>query len=139
MAFDSIQHIAGGDIRPSRFVKQSTAADYTVLEADANEMIIGVSTNATQDAPLPSGDGDAAESGDSVAINPIGSYALVKVGSGGVTRGAKVKSDADGQAVLAATTGTTMQWVAGIAVESASEGEFAKILVMVMPHYPALA
>ncbi len=139
MAFDSIQHVAGGDIRPARFVKQSTAADYTVLEADANERVIGVATNATQDAPIPSGDGDAAEAGDSVAVNPIGSYSLIEVGSGGITRGALVKSDTDGKAVLAATTGPTLQWIGGQAVETASAGEFAKILVMSFPHYPALS
>lgn len=138
MPFESLPMIAGGDIRPSRFVKVSTAADMTCLEADANEKIIGVSSDATQDAPLANADTDAAEAGDQVHIQPIGSKCKVTVGSGGVTRGAQVKSDSDGKAVLAATTGTTSQWIAGTALESASEDELADILVESFAFRPAI-
>lgn len=139
MAFNTFSAIAGGTIRPSRFVKLSTAADHAVLEADANEQISGVSSDATQDAPIPGASGNAAESGDTLLVNQIGTIALVEVGSGGVTRGANVKSDADGKAILALTTGATMQWVGGQALASAAEGELAPILVHPFPHYPALA
>lgn len=139
MSFDSFPHAAGGDINTSRFVKISTAADNTVLEADANEQICGVSSEAAQDAPIPGASALAAVSGDSVSVHPIGSIACVLVGSGGVTRGANVKSDADGKAVLAATTGTTVQWIAGTALETAAAGELAKILVQSFAHRPALS
>jgi hypothetical protein len=137
--FEPIPAVAGGTIRPSRFVKASTAADNAILEADANEMIVGACAEHTRDAPIEDASGNAAVSGDSVTYYPEGNRCLITVGSGGVTRGAEVKSDADGQAVLAATTGATKQWVAGIAEESASEGELAHILLKVYPHYPALA
>ena len=139
MAYNTFSAVAGGDIRPSRFVKLSTAADHAVLEADANEQIVGVSSESTQDAPIPSASANAAEAGDQLNVQQIGTIALVEVGSGGVTRGANVKSDADGKAVLAATTGATMQWVGGQSLASASEGELAPILISPFPHYPALS
>lgn len=140
MPFETIQGVAGGDVRPARFVKISTAADNTFLEADANEVTIGIATNATQDAPLPNADGDAAEATDQLAVHPIGSVCDLEIGSGGVTRGANIKSDADGKGVLAATTGAIAQNVGAIALESASEGEFARVLVVqIQKLYPALA
>lgn len=137
--FEPIPAVAGGTIRPSRFVKVSTAADNAILEADANEQVCGACAEHTRDAPIEDASGNAAVSGDAVTYYPEGNRALVLVGSGGVTRGAEVKSDADGQAVLAATSGATKQWVAGIAEQSASEGELAFILLKTYPHYPALA
>lgn len=137
--FEAIQALAGGDINPSRFVKLSTAADYTLLEADANEQTVGASTDATRDAPVPNASTLAAASGEPVHVKTIGSICLVTVGSGGVTRGALVKSDADGKAVLAATTGTTVQWVSGRALATCAEGELAPILLESYPYRPALA
>lgn len=136
----SIPMVAGGDIRPARLVKLSTAADFTLLEADANERCFGVSMDATQDAPIPNADGDAAESGDHFMYYGAGEECVLEIGSGGVTRGAMIKSDADGKGVLAATTGTTLQWVAAEALETASAGEKAKVRVLApTPYYPALA
>lgn len=140
MCFENPPMAAGGDIRPARFVKISTAADFTYLEADANDEVFGISTNATQDAPLPNADGDAAESGDHVHVNPPGTICDLEIGSGGVTCGAWIKSDADGKGVLAATTGTTAQNYGAKALESASEGEMARVIVWPVPKvYPALA
>lgn len=136
---EPIQAKAGGTIRPSRFVKVSTAADFTILEADANEFVVGVSMENTRDAPLDGASTDLASSGDPCEYYGEGRIAPVLVGSGGVTRGAEVKSDADGQAVLAATTGTTKQNIGGVALETASEGELARILIKIRSEYPALA
>lgn len=140
MPFEMPPLVAGGDIRPCRFVKISTAADFTVLEADANEEVFGISTNATQDAPIPNADGDAAEAGDQVHVNQPGTFALLELGSGGVTRGGWLKSDADGKGVAVATTGATAQFYGAKALESGSEGEFVKVIVWPLPKiYPALA
>jgi hypothetical protein len=137
--FEPQQGVAGGDIRPHRFIKQSTAADYTMLEADANERTVGVAQENTQDAPVTGGSANAAEAGDQFSYAPVGTIASVEVGSGGTTHGALLKSDADGKAVLAATIGATMQWISGIALESASDGEISKIQVVSYPLYPALS
>lgn len=136
--FETIQGVSGGTIRPSRFCKLSTAADQTFLEADANEACIGVSQDHTRDAPVPNADTDAAEAGDPVSINPIGSVCLLELG-GTVTRADELKSDADGKGVVRATTGTTLQNVGAIALESGVSGEFIKVLVFRTSIYPALA
>lgn len=136
---EPIPFVSGGTIRPSRFIKQSTAADHTALEADANERAIGISHESTRDAPLADASQSHAESGDQVSYYPEGTVCHLVIGTGGVTRGAAIKSDADGNGVLAATTGATMQWVGAWACESADEGELCRVLVKVYPHYPALS
>ncbi len=132
--FEPIQGVSGGTIRPARFVKPSTAADYTLLEADANEMAFGISDSGTRDAPIEDASGNIAAAGDSFMYHPEGNVTILEIGSGGVTRGAEIKSDADGKGVLALTSGTTNQWVGAIALETAVEGELARVLVKVYPH-----
>lgn len=139
MPTENIQGVAGGDIRTCRFIKLSTAADHRLLEADANEQTIGISSQAAQDAPIPGASANAAESGDSFRYHTEGEVALLEIGSGGVTRGAQIKSDADGKGVLAATTGTTTQWVGAMALESAAEGEKCRVLIKSFPIRPAIA
>lgn len=138
--FETIPAVAGGTIRRSRFVKASTAADNTLLEADANEEIVGVSLEAPKAPPIDGASAtEIAVATDPIPYYPEGKICLLEIGSGGVTRGANIKSDADGKGVLAATTGTTMQWVGAKALETASEGEFARVLIKSFPIYPALA
>ena len=137
--FEPIPGISGGTIRTARFVKQSTAADQTFLEADANEQAVGISDVAPKAAPIDGANAtDIAASGDQFMYHPEGNVCLLEIGSGGVTRGAQIKSDADGKGVLAATTGATMQWVGAMALETDAEGELARVLVKVFPIYPAL-
>jgi hypothetical protein len=136
--FERIQGIAAGTIRPSRFVKQSTAADFAFLEADANEAIIGVSHESTQDAPIPGASANAAEDGDALAVYPIGVVCLLELG-GTVARGDELKSDADGKGVVRATTGTTVQNIGALALESGVSGELIKVLVFRSSVRPALA
>lgn len=136
---EPIQAISGGTIRPSRFVKLSTAADYTLLEADANELIVGISDAGTRDAPIEDASGNIAAAGDAFMYIPEGNVCILEIGSGGVTRGAAIKSDADGKGVLAATTGTTEQFIGAYALETASEGELARVLIKAHSRYPALA
>ena len=138
MPFDNPGMVAGGDIRPSRFVKISTVADYTLLECDANDPVFGVGHESTQDAPIPNADPDAAEAGDQLAVYPIGSVCLLKIGLGGCARGDELKSDNDGKGVARATTGTTIQNVGAIALESALEDDLARVLVVRYPLRPAL-
>lgn len=138
MSFDSASFKAGGDIRPNRFVKPSTAADNRLLEADANEMTIGISQENTRDAPVDGASALAAASGDPIGHAPIGSYPILEINDT-VTHGALLKSDADGLGVLAAVTGPTMQWVGAIALQSGSAGELIRVLVVSFPWYPALS
>lgn len=133
------QVIAGGNINVSRFVKPSTAADMTVLQCGANEQAIGVAYEGNNSPPTP----DLATSYAAIAGAPLriygpGDICQVVAGSGGVTRGGRVKSDADGKAVPIATTGTTIQQIAGWALETAAENELFRIMLHPYSERPAL-
>ncbi len=131
---------AGAAIAPAVFVKVSTAADNTVLTAGANDPIIGVSSESAQNAPIPGANANAATAaGEQCMIHPLGSVALVTAGSGGVTRGDELKSDTDGTAITRATTGTTVQQIGAIALESALAGELAKVFIWRTSMRPALS
>lgn len=134
--------MAGGIIRPCRFVKIQTDGVREVLEADANERVIGISQEGSRKAPgTAADDGYAAIDGDQVTVySHDGQECNLMIGSGGITAGALIKSDADGQGVAAATTGTTAQNVGAIALESASAGEFCRVRIFLQYSiYPALA
>lgn len=138
MPLNNPNFVAGGDIRICRFVKQSTSADYTVLEADANEQTIGISQEGTNDAPTSGASSLAAASGDPVAVYGLGDVCLLTIGSGGVTRGGRLKSDADGKGVAVATTGTTIQQIGARALESAAENELCRVQIVQYSERPAL-
>lgn len=138
--FEPIPAIAGGTIRRSRFIKLSSAADNTVLEADANEPVIGIAHEGPKAAPVDgASDEIIAVAGDPITYYPEGSYAPLEIGTGGITRGAEIKADDDGKGVAAATTGATKQWVGAQAPASANEGEILNVLIKIYPHYPALS
>lgn len=122
-------HVATGTIRVSRFVKLS--GNFSVAECDANESIYGVSQEFSRVVPIPSETADppqAAQSGEALNVHHTpGEIVLIRVGSGGVTYGSDVESDADGQAVIAATTAGTVRNLGGKALETASEGEYARM------------
>lgn len=139
MSYDKPQMRAGGTIEPCRFVKQSTAADFTLLQAGTNERVFGISNEAAQAAPIPSAATAAAVSGDDLNWYGNGEVALLELGSGGITRGAFLKSDTDGKGVAAATTGATMQEVGAQAMESGAAGEKVRVVVYRQQFYPALA
>lgn len=139
MPFATIPFEAGGSIAPSIFVKVSTAADFKVLAAGANDAVIGISSAAAHDAPIPSAATTAAVSGQSVEVHPIGSVALLLAGTGGWTRGGELIADTDGTGIARATTGTTIQNVGAIALESASAGEYGRVLIVRYPLRPALS
>lgn len=133
-----LSQIAGGDINPARFVKLSTAADFTVLEADSNERPYGISVDAAQAAPISGASTLAASAGKSLRVYGIGEECTLTLGSGGATRGGMLVSDADGKGVAAASTGTTVQWVGAEALESGLENEKIKVRVCLFPFRPAL-
>lgn len=140
MSFATIPLKAGAAIGAALFVKLSTAADNTALVADTNAPIIGVSSEAAQNAPIPGASANAAvAAGDQLNIHPIGSVCMVTAGSGGVVRGGELVADSDGTAVARATTGTTIQNVGAIALQSAAAGELVEVLVVRYPLRPALS
>lgn len=92
-----------------RFVKMSAAMKVTLC--GDGELPIGVLQNN------PDADGKAA------TVAGVGSTTKIIAGSGGITYGSKVSSDANGAGVIAADG----DWMAGIALDSVAEGEKATL------------
>lgn len=126
--------IAGGNILPSRFVKPSTAADNTVLQATAGSVaegdrVIGVSQEGGREPPLPSvSTMYAGQAGDAMKVYGDTEVCLLTIGTGGCTRGDRLKSDANGKGLTASTTG---DHYGAIALSSASENELARVQVQI--------
>lgn len=113
--------------KQNHFVTHSTAADLTVLFSRLGEFAIGVLRNAPA-------------SGEIAEVQHEG-IALVKVGTGGVVRGDRVKSNALGEAIAAAagTTNTSDAGAAadpligsnvnGVALRTAAAGVLVEVLL----------
>lgn len=123
---DGIPVIAGGDIRPARFLTISTAANHTVLESNSGDTkLLGISDEHTRNAPQTGGSTNHAEAGDQVLVHLPNDTCLLKIGSGGCTAGDFLKPDADGQGVTAGAAA-----VAGAqALETAAAGVLARVRV----------
>lgn len=113
--------VAGGTIRPFRFVKMHTT-DGQGVEADANEEAIGISDGSTADYTS----NNHAVSGDLIRLQP-GHILYVECG-GTVAGGANAKSDADGKAVAVATTGTTEQHQLVKLIEDGADGKIVRCI-----------
>lgn len=132
---------AGGNIATASFVKISAAAENTCLQAGDNERVIGASQMGTKYPQGLAGLSNtyAAETGDEIQIFGLGDICRVRAGSGGYGSGNMLKSDASGDAVPVATTGTTVQWVAAVAIEDAEAGELGRVQLMFFAYRPALS
>ena len=91
---------AGGDISPSRFVKLSTTADNTVIQAVADDEAIGVSHQGSLDAPIPGVTPLAARENQPCQVFGADEPCEIEAG-GAIASGDKLKPDADGKAVVA--------------------------------------
>lgn len=134
--------VAGGDIRPFRFIKidSTPGASHTGLEADANDELIGVCGGETNYAPL-SGiitTNLHAKAGQPIKLHGDGEETLLELGDT-VTQGQKLKSDNDGLGVPIASIGTTLQRYGAIALENGAAGERIRVQVLLGSERPALA
>lgn len=110
--------VAGGDVRPSRFVKAG-ATDFRVLQAGANERAIGISRKGTRNPPYEGlNDGLLAKVGENCPTHGLGDTAPLELG-GSVTRGDRLRSDANGRGV----TATAAESAYAVAKESGASGE----------------
>lgn len=115
---DMANLIAGGDIRPNRFVKASTAADNTGLECNSTDTPIGISTDSTIDFTSDLHANSTAGT-DEISLQP-GRVNEISAG-GSITRAAFVVPDAEGEGVTA-TSGQYM------ALESATDGAIIRVI-----------
>ncbi len=127
---------ANGTIRRARFVKQDATDDHSILEADANERILGISQVGPRVAPIPEvSDADrivAAVATESCMVHLPGETTqdtLLEAGSGGWSAGDYLKSDADGKGVAIAETAGLKEEVGARAMTSVNEGELGKVTV----------
>lgn len=113
--------IAGGTIAPFRFVKVSTAADDTGLQAaEQNSTILGVSDGSTN-GPTSA---NHAIAGEPITLQG-GDVVLVQC-SGNITRGALVESDANGKAQNA-TISTGARFHGYVALQSGADGLIIRV------------
>ena len=141
MSGNSANWVAGGTIRPSRFVKVDGDNDHRVLEADANEAVVGISQTGTNRAPLSDlvSTSYAAIVDEQIKVYGESDFAVIEAGDA-IVRGNKLKSDADGKGVPILTTGTTLQQYGAIALASAAAaGELIPVMVLIGDTYPALS
>lgn len=125
-------YVANGTIRVARFVKIDSSDNNSVLEADANERVIGISQIGGRTAPTPDVTTDppeAAQAGEHLNVHFVGEECLLRIGSGGCAAGALLKSDADGQGVAIAESAGNKQEAGAMALETASENEYARVVV----------
>jgi hypothetical protein len=127
------QFVAGGDIHPCRFLKVSTAADFTALEAGANEQIIGISGEGSNYPPLSdlTVSDHHAVAGQPVDVHGDGDVCLLELG-GTVARGDRLKADSAGKGVVIASTGTTIQQIGAVALQSGVSSEKIRVQVMAL-------
>ena len=116
--------IADGAIAAFRFVKQ-TSSDRSVEEAGANERVYG------------GGPDYAVDDEEHIPVVRAG-HVEIELG-GTVAAGARVKSDASGKAVAAATSGTTLQEVAGVAIKGGVSGDIVPIDIHPEAYRPAIS
>jgi len=130
--------LAEGDIAPARFIKPGSG-DFSALQAGANEATLGISMEGAREAPIPSVSTNlAAQSGDSFHSYGEGEDCLLELG-GTVAAGARLKSDANGKGVAAATTGTTAQESGAVAYEGGVAGDLIRVRVEREVYRPAVS
>ena len=119
--------VATGDIRPSRFIVLSTAADFTAAEANAGEFIVGISQMGTHDPPGTTGAGaQAARTGQVFHAYSGGQQCWLECGTT-ITRNDILKSDNDGQGVVA----TAGDKYGAHAMESGVSGDLIQVQVRI--------
>jgi len=119
--------VATGNVSPCRFVKIATSANGSITQANATDLIIGVSGPSTRNAPYPGlDDGYHAVAGESVNVFVAGQHTLIELAAT-LTPGALVKSNASSQAIASTTAGDIY---GGILLEGGTSGKLVRMLVM---------
>ena len=132
--------VAGGTVMPHRFVSPDASAEHQGIQATANSQIIGISGSETKFAPLEDlvSTNPHAETGDQIRLHGDGQSQILVEAGAAFTSGVRLKADANGKAVAAATSGTTPQEVGAISQQAAAaEGDLVLVQVALQSHSPA--
>lgn len=93
---------ANGNIAPSRAVKIDTSKDFSVIQGTANSKNCGIAQKGERLDPSNS-DGFAAIAGEAILVYGDGAKDVPAQLGGSVTRGDRLKSDANGKLVVVAS------------------------------------
>lgn len=123
---------AGGTIEVCRFVKQDTD-DFAVVQAGADEdTLLGISQEGSHDTPgLTGSTNDAARDGHVILVYEDNEDCLLEIGAGGCSNGTRLTSDGSGKGI--AVSADTDHCIGAIALETALEGELARVRVHLTP------
>jgi hypothetical protein len=119
-----LSRVANGDIYPSRFVKIDTTTSGRLLQCGAGDRIYGISGQGTDRPPLGALDtGKAAQTGEQFEVLTFGypgfdGVVMLQLG-GTVTRGDRLKADANGAGV---TTTSGADEIGALAEDSGVSG-----------------
>lgn len=121
--------LAGATIQPARFIQMEIdGSNGEVIASTAGSSFsIGITTEATQDAPLDGSGTDAATVSEQVQYIGYGQEALLEADGTGWGSGLLLKSGAAGVGDIADTAGDL---ACAISLEAAAAGEFGRVLVM---------
>lgn len=139
MSLKSASLVAGGNINPCRFLKMDSSNHQVIQAAAATDVPIAISQEAQRTAPITGASDVVAASGESVPAYFEGDVCRLQIGSGGCSPGTLLVPDSDGKGVAAAGSGTALQCVGAIALETASENEFALVVKVLTFRRHALA
>lgn len=125
MAESAISYTANGNINPMRFVKEVAGGEYLVVQAGANETVIGVSGTYTQSYDTVY----HATAGHTCKVADPTEVPLLELG-GLVSANDYLKSDADGKGVAGSTTISSHQEFGAVALRNGRSGEFIPVKVV---------
>lgn len=122
------QVLAGATIEPARFIQMDPGGTSgEVISCIDDTFAIGITTEATADAPQSGSGTFAAEAGDVVQYIGIGQEALLKADGTGYASGKLVKAGAVGVGVLANATDDI---ACAISLETTAANEFGRVLII---------
>jgi hypothetical protein len=129
--FDQPSFVAAvAAILPHRIIAISATTDHSVITCTDGLIPIGVTTGASEAAPLEGVTANNAGIGDPPEWLPAGRVALVEAGEN-IGVGVPVMAGTAGVAMIA----TSGKWVAGITTEGIDSGEIGDILVLPPSYY----
>lgn len=126
MGTQNPSYVAGGDIRPCRFVTPSSTA-YIVVESNADDHPCGISQEGFRGPNTPDITQTlAAVSGDQLEVHGEGDICLLELAET-VTAGTILKPNADGEGVAATANGDPM---GARALEGGDDGDKIRVQVL---------
>jgi len=126
--------MANGTIVFARFVKLDPTVNHMVIQCAAvNDFIFGIAGDEARTAPTPDvgiTPYQVAQANEPVDVHPNTAECILAIGTGGVSAGDRITSDATGQGVKNPRTGHPPH-IGAIALTAAASGELALVQVCI--------